>query len=51
MITLTVRSALAAVGSLAAVTTRLADAGMSVNPVPGYDHDHLRVTHFGAGAT
>jgi hypothetical protein len=43
MITLSVHSSLEAVGFLAAVTTRLAAAGMSVNPVSGYFHDHLFV--------
>lgn len=43
MITLNVHSALDAVGFLAAVTARLAAAGMGVNPVSGYFHDHLFV--------
>ena len=43
MITLSVHSSLEAVGFLAAVTTRLAAAGLSVNPVSGYFHDHLFV--------
>jgi uncharacterized protein len=43
MITLSVHSSLQAVGFLAAVTTRLAAAGLSVNPVSGYFHDHLFV--------
>lgn len=43
MITLEVHSALAAVGFLARVTTRLADLGMGVNPVAGFYHDHLFV--------
>lgn len=42
-ITLRVYSALSAVGFLAAVTTRLAHAGISVNPVSAYNHDHLFV--------
>jgi hypothetical protein len=42
-ITLEVRSSLAAVGFLAAVTRALADAGMSANPVSGFHHDHLFV--------
>ena len=41
MITLNVHSSLDAVGFLAAITTRLATAGMGVNPVSGYFHDHL----------
>lgn len=43
MITLEVHSALDAVGFLAAITARLAEAGMGVNPVSGYFHDHLFV--------
>ena len=43
MITLNVQSSLDAVGFLAAITTRLATAGMGVNPVSGYFHDHLFV--------
>lgn len=42
-ITLTVHSALDAVGLLAAVTARLAALGMGVNPVSGWFHDHLFV--------
>lgn len=42
-ITLTVHSALEAVGMLAAITTRLAEAGISVNPIAAYHHDHLFV--------
>ena len=43
LITLTVHSALDAVGFLAAITTRLAQAGISVNAVSAYHHDHLFV--------
>jgi len=42
-ITLTVHSSLLAVGFLAAVLDRLAHAGISVNPVSAYYHDHLFV--------
>lgn len=43
MITLNVHSSLDAVGFLAAITTRLAAAGMGANPVSAYFHDHLFV--------
>ena len=43
MITLEVRSALDAVGFLAAITSRLAAAGIAVNPVSAFHHDHLFV--------
>lgn len=43
MITLNVASALEAVGFLAAVTARLAAAGIAVNPVSAFHHDHLFV--------
>jgi hypothetical protein len=43
MITLTIHSSLEAVGLLALVTGRLAEAGISVNAVSAYYHDHLFV--------
>ncbi|MDX8531882.1 ACT domain-containing protein [Mesorhizobium sp. VK25A] len=43
MITLDIHSSLEAVGFLAAITTRLAGAGMGVNPVSAFYHDHLFV--------
>jgi hypothetical protein len=43
MITLTVHSPLEAIGFLAAVTGRLAAAGISVNAVSAFYHDHLFV--------
>ena len=43
MITLEIHSSLEAVGFLAAITARLADAGMGVNPVSAFYHDHLFV--------
>ncbi|MBZ9885432.1 ACT domain-containing protein [Mesorhizobium sp. CA10] len=43
MITLDIHSSLEAVGFLAAITTRLAAAGMGVNPVSAFYHDHLFV--------
>ena len=43
LITLTVHSALDAVGFLAAVTARFAEAGISVNAVSAFHHDHLFV--------
>ncbi len=43
LITLTVHSSLEAVGLLAAVTARLARAGISVNAVSAFYHDHLFV--------
>lgn len=41
MITLNVHSALEAVGFIARIASHLAAAGMGVNPVSGYFHDHL----------
>lgn len=43
MITLTIHSDLNAIGFLAAITAKLAQAGISVNPVSAYYHDHLFV--------
>ena len=43
LITLTVHSSLDGVGFLAAVTARLADAGIAVNAVSAFYHDHLFV--------
>lgn len=43
LITLTVHSSLEAVGLLAAVTARLADAGIGVNAISAFYHDHLFV--------
>jgi uncharacterized protein len=48
MITLQVHSSLSAVGFLAAIGTRLAEAGLAVNPVSAYFHDHLFVPAEGA---
>jgi hypothetical protein len=42
-ISLSVHSSLSAVGLLAAISTRLAQAGISVNAVSAYYHDHLFV--------
>jgi hypothetical protein len=43
LITLTVHSSLDAVGFLAAITARLAEAGIAVNAVSAFHHDHLFV--------
>ena len=43
LITLTAHSNLTAVGFLAAITDKLAKAGISVNVVSAYYHDHLFV--------
>ena len=43
LITLTAHSSLDAVGFLAAITARLAAAGISVNAVSAFHHDHLFV--------
>jgi uncharacterized protein len=43
MITLQVHSSLTAVGFLATITARLAEAGLAVNAVSAYFHDHIFV--------
>ncbi|RWB71863.1 MAG: ACT domain-containing protein [Mesorhizobium sp.] len=43
MITLDIHSSLEAVGFLAAITAKMAAAGMGVNPVSAFYHDHLFV--------
>ncbi|MBE7248355.1 MAG: ACT domain-containing protein, partial [Actinomycetospora chiangmaiensis] len=49
-ITLAIHSSLEAVGFLAAVTARLAQAGIPVNAVSAFHHDHLFVPAAQAGA-
>ncbi|WP_372348305.1 ACT domain-containing protein [Streptomyces sp. KL116D] len=44
-ITLRIHSALAAIGLTAAVSTELADAGLSCNVVAGFHHDHLFIPY------
>jgi hypothetical protein len=43
MITLRIHSSLEAIGFMARITTRLAGAGIGVNPVSAFFHDHLFV--------
>jgi len=43
MITLEIESSLEAVGFLAAIAAELARAGIAVNPVSAFHHDHLFV--------
>jgi uncharacterized protein len=48
-IALRIHSSLQAVGFLAAITERLSDAGISVNAVSAFYHDHLFVPENRAG--
>jgi hypothetical protein len=50
MITLETASSLDAVGFLAAITAALARAGIAVNPVSAFHHDHLFVSEARADA-
>lgn len=43
MVTLSIHSSLEAVGFLAAIAGKLAQHGISVNPISAYYHDHLFV--------
>ncbi|WNN90633.1 ACT domain-containing protein [Gloeocapsopsis dulcis] len=49
MVTLSIHSSLDAVGFLATITSKLAEYGISVNPVSAYYHDHLFVPAARAG--
>jgi hypothetical protein len=51
MITLEIHSSLEAVGFLAAITPRLAAAGIAVNAVSAFHHDHLFVVEARADET